>query len=145
MDVLLLVLRLLLAGLLYAFLGIILLLLWRDLRQATSELETTQPTGHLVVVEASGDEGQEPAIGTVFPLRAVTSIGRSPNNTIIIPDTYASSQHALLTQREGQWWLEDRNSRNGTMMNGSRIEEPTIVGTGDVICVGRTKLKLETR
>jgi pSer/pThr/pTyr-binding forkhead associated (FHA) protein len=98
-----------------------------------------------VVVETSGDEAQEPSIGTVFPLRAVTSIGRSPNNTIIIPDTYASSQHALLTQREGQWWLEDRNSRNGTMLNGRRIDDPTVVSSGDVLGVGRTKLKLETR
>ena len=152
MDILLLVLRLLLAGLLYAFLGAILLMLWRDLRQATTERKTARPTGHLILVEAAGaeasdeasHEGPEPAIGTVFPLQAVTSIGRSPRNTIVIPDTYASSEHALLTQREGQWWLEDRNSRNGTMLNGSRIEGPTIVNTGDLIGVGRTKLRVET-
>ncbi|MGD2179110.1 MAG: FHA domain-containing protein [Anaerolineae bacterium] len=144
MDILLLVLRLLLAGLLYAFLGAVLLLLWRDLTQATTQRETAQPRSHLVVVETAGEQASEPAMGTVFPLRAVTSIGRSPTNTVVIPDTYASSQHALLAEREGQWWLEDRNSRNGTMLNGGRIEEPTVVSTGDVIGVGRTQLRLET-
>jgi pSer/pThr/pTyr-binding forkhead associated (FHA) protein len=75
----------------------------------------------------------------------VTSIGRSPGNTIVIPDTYASSQHALLTWREGQWWLADQNSRNGTTLNGAAIQNPTIVSSGDVIGVGRMQLRLETR
>jgi pSer/pThr/pTyr-binding forkhead associated (FHA) protein len=143
MDILLLVLRFLLAGLLYAFLGAVVLMLWRDLRQATTERESARPTGRLVVLQTPADEAQGPAIDTVFPLRSVTSIGRSPSNTLVISDTYASSQHALLTQREGQWWLEDRNSRNGTVVNGRRIEEPTVVSSGDIIGVGRTQLKLE--
>jgi pSer/pThr/pTyr-binding forkhead associated (FHA) protein len=144
MDILLLALRLILAGLLYVFLGAVLLMLWRDLRQASAERHMAAPTSHLVVLQTAGDDEQELAIGTVFPLRAVTSLGRSPSNTVVIPDTYASAQHALLTQREGQWWLEDRNSRNGTTLNDRRIEDPTIVDTGDVIGVGRTKLKLES-
>jgi pSer/pThr/pTyr-binding forkhead associated (FHA) protein len=143
MDILLLVLRLLLAGLLYVFLGAIFLLLWRDLRRATVERETASPSGQLVVVETVAEEAPELAVGTVFPLRTVNSLGRSPANTVVIPDTYASSQHALLAQREGQWWLEDRNSRNGTLLNGGRIEEPTIVSSGDLIGVGRTQLRLE--
>jgi pSer/pThr/pTyr-binding forkhead associated (FHA) protein len=78
-----------------------------------------------------------------FPLQPVTSIGRSPANTIVIPDTYASSQHALLTWREGRWWLRDRDSRNGTLLNAKPVEEPTVVATGDVIGVGQTKIRLE--
>jgi pSer/pThr/pTyr-binding forkhead associated (FHA) protein len=143
MDILLLVLRLVLAGLLYAFLGAVFIMLWRDFRHTTTERATTQPRAHLVVLQTAGDEAPEPAIGTILPLRSVTSIGRAPSNTVVIPDTYASSRHALLTQREGQWWLEDQNSRNGTTLNGRPVEAPTIVSIGDVIGVGRTKLKLE--
>jgi pSer/pThr/pTyr-binding forkhead associated (FHA) protein len=73
----------------------------------------------------------------------VTSIGRSPSNTVVIADTYASSQHALLAWREGHWWLEDRESRNGTRLNGELVEEPRLVSTGDVIRLGQTKLRLE--
>jgi pSer/pThr/pTyr-binding forkhead associated (FHA) protein len=140
MDVLLLVLRILLAVLLYAFLAAVLFALWRDLRQTAASSEAARPGGRLVVLDAP-DETL--AVGTAFTLRPVTSIGRSPMNTIPIPDSFASGQHALLTWREGQWWLQDRDSRNGTSLNDARMLSPTVVSAGDVIGVGRTRLKLE--
>lgn len=140
MDILLLALRLLLVTLLYAFLAAVLWMLWRDLRQATTSREVARPGGRLVVLHAPDET---PAVGTTFPLQPITSIGRSPANTIPIPDTYASAQHTLLTWREGQWWLEDRGSRNGTVLNDVRINGPTVVSAGDIIGVGRTQLKLE--
>ena len=140
MDILLLALRILLALLLYAFLAAVLLTLWRDLREATTGREPVRRAGQLVVLETT-DETL--AAGRTFPLQSVTSIGRSPNNTVLIPDTYASAQHALLTWREGQWWLEDRDSRNGTLLNGARINGPTVVSAGDVIGIGGVQLKLE--
>jgi pSer/pThr/pTyr-binding forkhead associated (FHA) protein len=143
MDILLLVLRLALAGLLYAFLGVVLLMLWRDLRGTSLERTAIRPRGRLVVVEAASDQPENLSAGTSFSLQPVTSIGRSPSNTIFIADTYASSQHALLAWREGHWWLEDRDSRNGTKLNGEPVEGPVIVATGDLISVGQTKLRLE--
>lgn len=130
------------AGLLYAFLGAVLLMLWRDLRGEGAERGGMRPQGRLVVLEATPEPGQWSA-GRAFPLQPVTSIGRSPGNTIVIDDTYASSQHALLTWRENRWWLRDRDSRNGTLLNGERVEEPTLVATGDVIELGQTKLRVE--
>jgi hypothetical protein len=140
MDVLLLALRFLLVALLYAFLAAVLLTLWRDLRRAATGRERARPAGRLVVLETADGEF---AVGTAFPLQPVTSLGRLKSNTILISDTYASAQHALLTWREGQWWLEDRNSRNGTLLNGTPIDGPTVVSAGDVVGVGRTRLKLE--
>lgn len=140
MDVLLLALRVLLAVLLYAFLAAVLAMLWHDLRRATTSREIARPSGRLVVLHTA-DEAL--AIDTAFPLQPVTSIGRSPANTVSIPEPYASAQHSLLTLREGQWWVEDRGSRNGTLLNGTRITGPTVVSAGDVIGVGRTQLKLE--
>ncbi len=140
MDVLLLLLRILLVVLLYAFLAVVLLALWRDLRQAATGVERIRKEGRLVVLHTA-DEAL--AVGTAFSLQPVTSIGRSPGNTISISDTYASAQHVLLSWREGQWWLEDRKSRNGTLLNGARIDGPTVVSAGDVIGVGRTEFKLE--
>jgi len=140
MDILLLVLRILLTALLYAFLAAVLLILWRDLRQTTAAGEVTRPGGRLVVLQAADDEL---TVGASFPLQPVTSIGRSLSNTIPIPDSYASGQHTLLTWREGQWWLEDRGSRNKTLLNDTAIDSPTVVSAGDIIGVGRAKLKLE--
>ena len=140
MDVLLLVLRILLALILYGFLAAVLWMLWRDLRGGATEREPTRPTGRLVVLRA-GDDAVP--VGTTFPLQPVTSIGRSPSSSISIPDTFASAQHALLAMRDGQWWVEDQDSRNGTTLNGTRIDGPTVVSAGDVIGVGYTQLKLE--
>lgn len=142
MDVLLLVLRILLAILLYSFLAAILLMLWRDLRQVSLNQKMASPKEQLVVLQAP-DELLSP--GTAFRLQAVNSIGRAPTNTLTIPDAYASAQHALLTWRDRQWWLEDQGSRNGTLLNGTRITSPTVVSVGDVIRVGRVQLKLEVR
>ncbi len=147
MDLLLLFLRLLLTAALYLFVGTILLLLWRDLRRP-DEINVIKPRryGRLVVVNIEvADEDAEDAleVGTVFPLQPVTSLGRSPINTVTIPDTYTSSEHALLAYRGGQWWLEDRGSRNGTMLNAVVINGPTVVSTGDIVGIGGVQLKLE--
>ena len=144
MDVLLLILRLLLAALLYAFLGALLLMLWRDLKKETSGRVSIRPQGRLVVVESPPDEPDAPEVGRAFPLQPVTSVGRSPANTLVLPDTYASSQHALLSWREGRWWLTDQGSRNGTLLNGEPGEKPTGGAPEDLITIGQTKRKLET-
>jgi hypothetical protein len=147
MDLLLLFLRLLLATALYLFLGTLLLLLWRDLRRPAEEAPAVpRRYGRLVVVAVDGEEeeGDEACqVGTTFPLRPVTSLGRAAINAVIIPDAYASAEHALLVQRGGQWWLEDRGSRNGTTLNAVLINGPTVVSAGDVIGIGRVQLKLD--
>jgi hypothetical protein len=140
MDVLLLILRLTLALLIYAFLGAIFWMLWRDLKQTTAVRQPSKPQGRLTVIESDADG---PAVGTTYPLQPVTSIGRAPTNIVPLSDTYTSTQHALLSWREKQWWLEDQNSRNGTLVNEVRISGPTVISAGDIISVGHTKLKLE--
>jgi hypothetical protein len=140
MDVLLLALRILAAVALYAFLGALLVALWRDLRRSGDRGEATHSSARLVVVNTP-----ERAIetGTVFVLQPVTSLGREPSNTIAIPDSYASAHHALLTWTGGQWWLEDQGSRNGTFLNGVPVSSPTVVTTGDIVGVGRIEFRLE--
>lgn len=147
MDLFLLLLRLLLAAVLYLFLGTVMLFLWRNLRRS-GESDTAKPRryGRLVIVEVPADEAEAEEtleVGTIFPLQPVTSLGRSAVNTIVIPDTYASLEHALLIYRGGQWWLEDRGSRNGTTLNAAAIVSPTVVSAGDIVGIGQVQLKLE--
>ena len=84
-----------------------------------------------------------PRPGRLIPLLPLTSLGRSPTNTIPIHDNYASGEHALVALRGGQWWLEDRQSRNGTMINGMPITQPVIITDGDIIGVGNLSFRLE--
>jgi len=139
-EIPLLVLRLLLALLLYAFLAAIFLLLWRDLRRGAAREAVPRGEGRLVVVEA-GERGPEP--GTVFPLQEVNSLGRAPSSTIRLSDPFVSAHHALITWREGHWWLEDLGSKNGTTLNDEPVTRPTVVDTGDLIGIGRVVLRME--
>src|SRR6266700_1641056 len=121
--------------LLLVFVGAVFVMMWRDYRAITREVDTrTKRRGRLVIMRTDGSGLR---IGATFPLLPLTSLGRSPTNTITLNDTFASGDHALVTLRGGQWWLEDRGSSNGTILNGYRIEEPVVISTGDVIGVGQ--------
>lgn len=134
-------LRLALAAGLYAFLIGLFVVIWRDLKAAAAESAARHRSfGRLIVLSADGTGLPE---GTAFPLQPVTSLGRAPTNTVALPDNYASGEHALLSFRGSQWWLEDLGSRNGTLLNGTAITEAVVVSAGDVISIGRVQLKVE--
>lgn len=139
-EILLLVLRLLLALLLYAFLAVLFFILWRDLRRGAGRETVPREEMRLVVVEA-GERGPEP--GTVFPLQEVNSLGRAPSSTIRMSDPFVSSHHALIAWREGHWWLEDLGSKNGTTLNDEPVTRPTVVDAGDLIGIGQVVLRIE--
>lgn len=140
-SVALLILRIVLALLLYAFIGGVVYLLWQDVRRAAAESrERDKMRGRLVIVSS---DLSSPAIGDTLPLLPVTSIGRAPTNTITIADDTASLEHALISQRNGKWWLEDLGSRNGTLLNGAPVTIPTVISAGDLIGLGRLQLRLE--
>ncbi|MGH2524388.1 MAG: FHA domain-containing protein [Anaerolineales bacterium] len=135
------IVRLLLAILLYSFLVALFWMLWQDVHAAERLAQArTRRLGRLVVLESSLPNVTS---GATFPLLPLTSLGRAPTNTAPLPDDTASLEHALLHLREGQWWLEDLNSRNGTRVNDMPIAQPTPVMPGDVIGVGRVKLMME--
>jgi pSer/pThr/pTyr-binding forkhead associated (FHA) protein len=144
MDVLIFIIRLLFSLLLYVFLGALFFLLWRDLKAATRDPVTDaarERPGQLRVLR--GCDGVSD--GSIIRLVPFTTIGRSDSNTITISDPYASGEHALVAWRSGQWWLEDRDSRNGTLLNEIPVEEALIIGHGDVIGVGQMRFKFEYR
>jgi len=140
-DVVLLVLRLILAIVLYAFLIAGLWIVRRDLVAAAQAVAGRRRRYGQLVVVASTDGVVAP--GTSYPLLPITSLGRSPTNTITLADDYASAEHALLMYRGGQWWLQDQGSRNGTSLNGARIGQPVVVSAGDLVGVGRVQFKIE--
>jgi hypothetical protein len=142
MDILILLIRLLFSALLYLFLGAVFFLLWRDIRSATRHQvapAVRERPGQLRVVH--GHDGFSE--GTLLALTPFTTIGRSDNNSIVISDPYASGEHALVTWRNGQWWLEDRDSRNGTLLNDMPVDTPLIISHGDVIGIGQMQLRFE--
>ncbi len=70
------------------------------------------------------------------------SVGRSPENDLIVQDVLVSSKHLLITQdHEGIYWIEDLNSTNGTWVGKEFLREGRQVITLDTILkIGDTVL-----
>lgn len=75
--------------------------------------------------------------GRVYRLESEeTILGRSNNATIVIEDEGVSRRHARITETGGSHVLSDLGSRNGTILNGTLITEPTVLHDGDRIRIG---------
>jgi FHA domain len=79
---------------------------------------------------------KEYAIGTM------ATIGRLPDNTIVIDSPAVSSHHASVFNDRGLLAVEDLQSTNGTFVNGVRVSR-TILKHGDVLQVGQHQLVLD--
>src|SRR5262252_6331661 len=84
------------------------------------------------------------ALGTRYRLQARSSIvlGRGGKADISLPDVSSlSREHARLTFKSESVLLEDLGSTNGTFVNEVRIEEATILRSGDRFQVGAAHFK----
>jgi pSer/pThr/pTyr-binding forkhead associated (FHA) protein len=65
-------------------------------------------------------------------------IGRGVDNHITLDSPAVSMRHARLFKQEGDFWIEDLGSREGTWLNGSkmRAQQRQRVSPGDEVTVG---------
>ncbi|MGH3730467.1 MAG: FHA domain-containing protein FhaB/FipA [Micromonosporaceae bacterium] len=73
---------------------------------------------------------------------APITLGRAPDSTLVLTDDYASTRHARLVPRAGEWLLEDLGSTNGTYLDRAKVTGPTPVPLGVPIRIGHTALEL---
>lgn len=79
--------------------------------------------------------------GAVYPvpLDRPIVIGRSSRCDITLEDPAVSGQHCRLVPKEGQWYLVDLKSTNGTFVNDHKIQVHSLV-PGDVVTIGNHEL-----
>lgn len=71
------------------------------------------------------------------------TLGRSPACVVVLEnDTFASSVHARVFRQDGDVFVEDLGSTNGTYVNGERLAAPTQLKRGDHLKVGSTVLEV---
>ena len=68
-------------------------------------------------------------------------IGRAPDCNLPIDEPLASRQHTEVIFERGSYWVQDRGSRNGTFLNGEKINARRELNDNDEIGIGATRLK----
>jgi hypothetical protein len=145
-----------------AFLVLLYLFLWRIVRTAARELRVPRQDSMILSPSAAAEMGFGPVasrsvhlvvqrspsleIGDTFEVNsAPLTIGRGGQNDLVLGgDEFASARHARIESRRDGVWVRDLDSTNGTYVNGARVEGASRLGSGDVLRVGETDLRLET-
>ena len=98
------------------------------------------PSGSALLVVKRG-----PNAGSRFLLdRPVTSAGRHPNSDIFLDDVTVSRRHAEFRRENGEFWIVDIGSLNGTYVNRKPVQS-AVLANGDEIQVGKFRLVFLTR
>lgn len=86
------------------------------------------------ILESGGNEKR------VFPFYQKLTIGRHSSNDVILADRMVSKRHAAVGRVKGRIVVKDLGSRNGTFVNGERVEK-AILASGDRLKVGSAVLR----
>jgi len=81
--------------------------------------------------------------GTSYPLADELTVGRAAGCHVTLDDTYASQLHARVFNRDGQFFVEDLGSTNGTYLNRAKVSGPQVMNRGDRLQVGNTVMELK--
>ena len=68
------------------------------------------------------------------------TIGRAPDNDIVIGDPATSGHHCRIEVRAGAYWVSDLGSTNGTLVNGEPIIDKQL-DHGDVLSIGQNTIR----
>jgi FHA domain-containing protein len=138
----LLILRILLVAVLYLVILRVVAVARREMklveRAPASVTRSKEVVGHLVVID-SGSTTLRP--GARLDVEPITTIGRSPTNTIVLESTFVSTEHTRILFRDRSLWVEDMSSRNGTLVDQNRITGPVAVTPGTILQVGDVRFK----
>ena len=146
----------------FAFLALLYFFVYRSIRSAASDLGSGRraraaqdggpaapprearrarahgrPPRKVLVVDHEGAKS-----GTIR-LQQPLQVGRADACQIKLGDTYISQFHARLFPRDGNWYVEDLGSTNGTYLNQRKLTGPSEVHAGDVVRLGKTTLELK--
>jgi hypothetical protein len=83
----------------------------------------------------------------IYPLKVgLNTIGRMPDNEVVIEDPYVSRRHCAIVVHAGNGFeLHDIASKNGTFLNGNKLTGPTPLNSGDEIRMCDKQLIFVTR
>ncbi len=147
-DQLLTTLKIALLAFIYLFFARVLWAVWTEVRVPTApglnarQIRVKAPKGpakravdttptKLLVVEPAAMRGSTVSLDTEVV------VGRAEECDVTLSeDPFVSTRHARFFQRDGEWWVEDLGSTNGTLVNAQRITEASRIRRDDRVQAG---------
>jgi hypothetical protein len=133
-GVIVLILRALFAISLFAFLGWITYIFWKDL-QRTIKKSTEYHISSIYL------DLPDRNLSYTFN-QPEFFIGRDPQADLQIEDDTLSAIHARVFYKNDQWMAEDLQSTNGTFLNDERLSTPSVLVDGDEINCGKVLIHI---
>ncbi|GAA4439568.1 FHA domain-containing protein [Bremerella cremea] len=76
-------------------------------------------------------------------LKKTLLVGRRETNDVVLRFANVSSNHCQLYVKQGYWFVEDQNSRNGTKVNGKRVTDTDKrIDPGKIIAIAKHEYEL---
>jgi pSer/pThr/pTyr-binding forkhead associated (FHA) protein len=140
----------------FCFLALLYLFLYRVVRLTLKELRapalTTEPAAAPAAAPPRRERRPEPRgalrlrvlepaarKGETYTIDREVTVGRGGGCALVLSDdTYVSQLHARLFQQNGEGYVEDLGSTNGTYVNGKQINGVTRLKRGDQVQFGET-------
>lgn len=133
--------KVVLLGAMYLLLAMVVWMQARELAHATSRrISPIAPArgrripSRLVLLEGVGPQSTD-----LVPPE--TLMGRDASCHVAIPDASVSQRHARIYHSDGEWYVEDLGSTNGTFVNDRPLTRPVILRPGDTLAVGRSVME----
>ena len=140
----------------FCFLALLYLFLYRVVRLTLRELRapalSAEPAGVPTAAPPRRERRPEPRAalrlrvlepasrrGETHTIDREVTVGRGGGCALVLSDdTYVSQLHARLFQQNGEGYVEDLGSTNGTYVNGKQIKGVTRLKRGDQVQFGQT-------
>ena len=130
------IVKYILIGIVYLFILKVVKMVYLDISD-TKRARRVITDGMAYLKLSSRRRSKEYKLYDSYAVRENTTIGRSRKNDICIPDPFLSASHARIYFADGEFYLEDLGSTNGTLYNGKYIGNYTVtLKSGDKVGFG---------
>ena len=135
--VILLIIRLAMVLALYGFLGWAVWTLWRDIKRQNELMAARRIPG--IKLTKQTDAGE---VSYEFSTPDIL-VGRDQTCDLVLDEKTVSAEHARLSYHHGNWWVEDLQSRNGTLLNLEILSTSAVVVSGEELQLGQVIIRVE--
>lgn len=96
---------------------------------------------HIFYTTESGDTQEFKSRSKLIVIGRLQS---AQHNYLSLKDEKASAHHARITLKDGEYWIEDLGSTNGTWVNNKKVKEKTQITPQSIVRIGGSTLSVET-